>query len=148
MSSKESLVSALKGSDVVFIVTNYWETADPRVELAQGHAAVDAAREVGVKQIVLSSLLNVTKITDGRLKGVRHFDSKAAIEEYVRATGITCAFILPGYYMSNYQQMLQEQDDGSYSLAYPISIDAEVPLFDAAEDMGMQTLKRKSVCQC
>lgn len=134
MNSKDSLVKALKGSDIIFLVTNYWETADPKVEKTQGTNAVDAAKEVGVKQIIFSSLLNVTKITNGRLTHVPHFDGKADIEEYIKSTGITSAFVLPGYYMSNYQQMLQKQGD-DYSLAYPITTDAKFPLF-APEDMG------------
>ncbi|KAF1998824.1 NmrA-like family domain-containing protein [Amniculicola lignicola CBS 123094] len=136
MNSKESIIKAIKGSDAVFLVTNYWETADPKVELAQGKAVADAAKEVGVSQLIFSSLLNVTKISNGKLPHVLHFDGKAEIEEYIRKTGITCTFVLPGYYMSNYKTMLQKGEDGNYSLAYPVSEKAEFPLFDTAEDMG------------
>lgn len=136
LDSKDSVISAIKGSDAIFLVTNYWEKADPKVEIAQGKTVADAAKEVGVKQIIFSSLLNVTDISGGRLPHVLHFDGKAEIEQYIRATGITSTFVLPGYYMSNYKNMLRKGDDGSYSLAYPVSKDAKFPLFDAAGDMG------------
>ncbi|QDS76714.1 hypothetical protein FKW77_000949 [Venturia effusa] len=136
MNSKDSIVAAIKGSHTVFLVTNYWETAKPEVELAQGKTVADAAKEVGVKQVIFSSLLNVTKITNGRLPHVLHFDGKAEIEEYIKSTGVTCTFVLPGYYMSNYAQMMQKGEDGNYSLAYPVSKEAKFPLFDTASDMG------------
>ncbi|KAF1816884.1 NmrA-like family domain-containing protein [Eremomyces bilateralis CBS 781.70] len=136
MDSKDSIVSAIEGSDIIFLVTNYWETGDPEVEKAQGKTVADASKAAGVKHIIFSSLLNVTKISGGRLPHVKHFDGKAEIEEYIRSSGIPATFVLPGYYMSNYLQMLQKGDDGSYSLAYPVSKEAKFPLFDAAEDMG------------
>jgi NmrA-like family len=136
MNSKDSIISAIKGSHTIFLVTNYWETADPKVEKAQGKSVVDASKEVGVKQIIFSSLLNVTEITGGRLSHVLHFDGKADIEKYIRSSGIPATFVLPGYYMSNYKEMLQKGDDGSYTLAYPVSKEAKFPLFDAAQDMG------------
>lgn len=136
LNSKDSILSAIKGSHSVFLVTNYWESANPKIEISQGKAVADAAKEAGVQQIVFSSLLNVTKITDGRLSHVVHFDGKAEIEEYIRSTGLLATFVLPGYYMTNYKQMLRKGDDGSYSLAYPISKDAKFPLFDTAADMG------------
>jgi len=136
MNSKDSILSAIKGSQSVFLVTNYWEKADPKIEIAQGKAVADAAKETGVQQIIFSSLLNVSKITNGQLSHVVHFDGKAEIEEYIRSTGLLATFVLPGYYMSNYKQMLQKGDDGSYSLAYPVSKEAKIPLFDPAADMG------------
>lgn len=136
MNSKESITSAIKGSHTVFLVTNYWESANPEVEKTQGKNVADVAKEVGVEHIIFSSLLNVTEISNGRLPHVLHFDGKAEIEQHIRATGIPATFVLPGYYMSNYHQMLQKSDDGSYSLAYPVGKEAKFPLFDPAQDMG------------
>jgi len=140
MNSKESITSAIKGSHTVFLVTNYWESADPKVEKTQGKNVADVAKEVGVKHIIFSSLLNVMEISNGRLPHVLHFDGKAEIEQHIRSTEIPATFVLPGYYMSNYQQMLQKSDDGSYALAYPIGKEAKFPLFDAAQDMGKSTV--------
>jgi uncharacterized protein YbjT (DUF2867 family) len=80
--------------------------------------------------------LHVTKTTNGRLTHVPHFDGKADIEEYIRESGVPATFYLAGYFMSNFSQMLQKGEDGSYSLAYPVGKDSKFPLIDAAEDTG------------
>lgn len=120
----------------MFLVTNYWETANPDTEFAQGKNVADAAKECGVSHLIFSSLLNVTETTGGRLSHVPHFDAKAKVEQYIVSTGVPCTFVLAGYFMSNYLQMLRKNEDGSYALAYPVSSQAKFPLFDAAEDMG------------
>lgn len=38
--------------------------------------------------------------------------------------------------MSNFTQMLNRAEDGSYQLFYPVSNEAKFPLFDAAKDTG------------
>ncbi|KAJ6070549.1 NmrA family transcriptional regulator [Penicillium canescens] len=136
LNSKSSVADAIKDTHTVFLVTNYWETAQPGVEMMQGKVVADAAREAGVKHIIFSSLLPVAKITGGRLRHVPHFDGKAEIEEYIRTTGVPCTFFLPGYFMSNYSMMLRKGDDETYTLAYPVGKQAKFPLFDAAEDTG------------
>ncbi|OMP88419.1 NmrA-like family domain-containing protein 1 [Diplodia seriata] len=136
LNSKSSLAEVLRGSHTVFLVTNYWESVKYDVEVSQGKNVADAAKEAGVEHLIFSSLLNVTKETNGRLKHVPHFDGKADIEEYIRQSGTPATFYLPGYYMSNYAQMLQKGEDGSYTLAYPVSKDAKFPLCDIAEDTG------------
>lgn len=131
------MTEALKGSHTVFLVTNYWETMNADIEYAQGKNVTDAAKAVGVSHLIFSSLHHVKEETNGRLTKVPHFDSKANVEKYIRASGIGCSFVLPGYYMSNYTQMLTRSDDGSYTLYYPVSNKAKFPLFDAAQDTGM-----------
>lgn len=118
-------------------MTNYWETATPGVERQQGINVADAAKEASVLHLIYSSLLNVNKVTGGRLKHVVHFDEKAEIEEYIRTTGVPSTFFLPAYFMANYTMMLRKGEDGSYVLAYPISGDSRIPLIDAAEDTGI-----------
>ncbi len=120
------------------MVTNYWETGNPEVEIAQGKNVADASKEAGVKHLIFSSLLNVTEESGGKLKHVPHFDGKADIEKYIKASGVPCTFVLPGYFMSNYTQMkmIAKQEDGSYLLAYPVGKDTPFPLLDASEDIG------------
>ena len=138
LNSTDSLTSALLGSHTVFLVTNYWETANSDIELAQGQNVTDVAKKVGVSYIIFSSLHHVTDETKGRLSNVPHFDSKANIEKYIRASGLMCSFVLPGYYMSNFTQMLNKAEDGSYQLFYPVDgKKAKFPLFDAAKDTGI-----------
>ncbi|GAB7352967.1 hypothetical protein MBLNU459_g3538t1 [Dothideomycetes sp. NU459] len=136
LNSKDSVAEAIKGSTTVFLVTNFWETAKAEDEVRQGKNVADAAKEEGVKHVIFSSLINVTEATGGRLANVTHFDSKAEIAEYIRKTGMSCSFVLAGYFMSNYTQMLQKGDDGAWTLAYPIGKQAKFPLIDIQEDFG------------
>lgn len=132
----DSLTAALKGSHTVFLVTNYWETMNADVEYTQGKNVTDVCKAVGVSHLIFSSLHHVKEESKGRLTHVPHFDSKANVEKYIRASGIGSSFVLPGYYMSNFTQMLNRAEDGSYQLFYPVSNDAKFPLFDAAQDTG------------
>lgn len=137
LNSTDSLRSGLQGSDVIFLVTNYWETKDGALELQQGKNVTDVAKELGVSRLIFSSLHHITEESNGRLSHVAHFDSKANIEKYIRASGIDCTFFMPGYYMSNLKTMLKKGDDGAYSLSLPVSATTKFPLFDAAHDTGM-----------
>ncbi|KAI5194527.1 NAD(P)-binding protein [Aureobasidium subglaciale] len=136
LNDEASVAQAIKGSHTVFLVTNYWETANPATEIAQGKNVANVAKKEGISHLIFSSLLNVTKTSKGKLAHVPHFDGKAEIEEYIKETGVPCSFILPGYFMSNLSQMLQKGEDGSLTWALPISDDAKFPLFDTAEDTG------------
>ncbi|CRL28374.1 NAD(P)-binding domain [Penicillium camemberti] len=118
----DSLTAALKGSHTVFLVTNYWETMNADVEYSQGKNVTDVVKAVGVSHLIFSSLHHVTEETKGRLTNVPHFDSKANIEKYIRASG---------------SDMLVRAEDGSYHLFYPVGKQAKFPLFDAAQDTGL-----------
>jgi uncharacterized protein YbjT (DUF2867 family) len=137
LNSKDSLRTALKDSHTVFLVTNYWETANPDIEVAQGKNVADIAKELGVQHLIFSSLLNVTKTSNGRLTHVPHFDGKADIEQYIRDSGVPATFYLPGYFMSNLELMLRPGEDGVLTLAVPIGADAKFPLIDIKADTGM-----------
>lgn len=84
--------------------------------------------------------MNVTEATEGRLSHVPHFDGKAEIASYIKSTGIPCAFILPGYYMSNLPQFMQKDDGGVYNLSLPLDeATAQFPLFATSQDLGKFT---------
>ncbi|KAB8227076.1 NmrA/HSCARG family protein [Aspergillus alliaceus] len=138
LSSVESLRTALQGSHTIFLVTNYWEYVSKDTEIRQGKNVADVAKELGTQHLIFSSLVHVTEGTNGRLSHVPHFDGKAEIERYIRASGVPCTFVLPGYFMSNYLQMLNKGEDGAYQLLYPVDgAKARFPLFDAASDTGL-----------
>lgn len=137
MSSTESLASAVKDAHTVFLVTNFWETVSQDTEIAQGKAVTDASKAAGVKHIIASTLINVTEASKGKLTHLLHFDGKQKIEEYIRQSGVSSTFVLPGFFMSNFFDMIRKNEDGSYVLAWPVSGDkAQIPVFDAAQDTG------------
>ena len=78
----------MEGSQLVFLVTNYWEYASAETEFTQGKNVTDACVAAGVSRIIFSSLLHVREATNGRLSHVPHFDSKANVEKYIRQSGL------------------------------------------------------------
>ncbi|KAJ7869405.1 NmrA-like family-domain-containing protein [Mycena leptocephala] len=91
---KESVKNAIRGSEAVFGNTNFW---DPEVhsadstgkrEITQGKNLVDAAKEVGVKFFIWSSLPSAKERSKGLYNHVYHYDNKAVIEDYLKATGV------------------------------------------------------------
>jgi uncharacterized protein YbjT (DUF2867 family) len=142
LNSKESLQAALKGSHTVFLVTNYWETANPEVEKTQGKNVADITKDVGVQHLIFSSLLNVTETSKGRLTHVPHFDGKADIEQYIRDSGVPATFYLPGYFMSNLDMAIRPGQDGVLTLALPVDKDAKFPLIDIRSDTGRSRVEQ------
>ncbi|KAI1267622.1 NmrA-like family protein [Xylariaceae sp. FL1019] len=133
LNDKASIVKALAGADTAFAVTNYWEKMDMKLEEQQGRNIADAAKETGLKHLIWSSLLNIEKLTNGKLAHVYHFDSKANVEEYIRELGIPATFFMPGFYMPNISGgMLSKQGD-NYVLSMPIAASSPIPLYDPAD---------------
>ncbi|KAJ7704997.1 hypothetical protein B0H17DRAFT_1326445 [Mycena rosella] len=102
---KPSLVDALRGSEAVFAVTvpaftdSTGATPD---ELTQGTNMVDAAKEVGVKFFIFSSLPSITKLSGGKYQNVVHYEDKAAVEEYLKSSGLPNASLLLGGFLEGY----------------------------------------------
>jgi len=116
----ESLKTAIRGSEVVFGVTNFWDPevypADPkgRGEIIQGKNLVDAAKATGVKFFIWSSLPNINKQSNGLYTHVHHCDNKEEIENYLRASGIPHAMLLTGWFIENLWKLgsLQKTETG------------------------------------
>jgi uncharacterized protein YbjT (DUF2867 family) len=140
LDSKDSLREAFKGAYAVFAVTNYWEKEDEELEKQQGHNVADAAKECGVQHLIWSSLLGVTDLTSGKFTRVYHFDSKAAVESYIRDLGIPATYFLAGFYMSNIPGKMMRATDPSkpneLTMALPVPSSTPFPLIDAADDTG------------
>ena len=82
-------------------------------------------------------MLTLLLVTNGKLKNVHHFDSKAEVESYIRQIDVPATFFLAGSFMSNLPGMaLREFPAGNWSLGLPIPADAPIPLFDAEHDTG------------
>ncbi|KAJ6564059.1 NAD(P)-binding protein [Mycena capillaripes] len=122
---KESVKNAMRGSEAVFGNTNFWDPevypADPQGKgETQGKNLVDAAKEVGVKFFIWSSLPNATKESNGLYKHVYHVDNKAVIEEYLKASGVPYAVLLTGWFLENLWKIgsLQQTSTG-YTIPIP-----------------------------
>ncbi|KAK0737982.1 hypothetical protein B0T18DRAFT_334671 [Schizothecium vesticola] len=135
MNTPSTLREAMTGAYAVYAVTNYWESKDAAVEIRQGKALADAALAAGVQHYIWSSLLNMTKLSNGRFPHIHHFDSKAQIEDYIRTTPLPATFFLPGFYMPNIPsgQMRLDADSGAWTFALPVPATARIPLFNPAD---------------
>lgn len=80
-----------------------WDKASAEAEIAQGKAIANASLAAGVSLMIWSSLPNVTKMSNGQLTTVEHFDSKAEVEDYIRSLKFrSSVFFLPGWFMQNF----------------------------------------------
>lgn len=121
-----SLQKAFDGTYGAFLVTDFYRGAEakPEKETAQGKAAVDAAKQAGVKHLVWSSLEDVRQFPDVKagLKEVSpghyvaHFESKAEVTEYLKTTGVPYTELLTSAYYDNFLGNVPfiRQDDGTY----------------------------------
>lgn len=75
-------------------------------------------------------------VSGGKLSNVAHFDSKADVEEYIRAIGVPATFFLPGFYMSNIPGASLNNMQGAYNFALPIPSNSPIPLLDTEADTG------------
>ncbi|KAJ7628190.1 hypothetical protein DFH06DRAFT_1338643 [Mycena polygramma] len=123
---KESLKKAIKGSDAVFGNTNFWAPdvypADlqGKGEITQWKNLVDAAKEVGVKFFIWSSLPSFAKESNGLYKHAYHVDNKGVIEDYLKASGVPYAVLLTAWFLENLWKIgsLSKTDTG-YTIPIP-----------------------------
>lgn len=142
MGSADDTARAVAGSHTVFFVTNYWEHMSREKEVGQGKMVADACKKAGVKHVIFSSLIDVTKATKGRLPHVEHFDGKAEIEQYIRDSGVQGTFVMPGFFMSNFFGTIKKGADGKYTFSLPVSgSKAQIPMFDSGKDTGKHALE-------
>lgn len=120
LSRPETLKAAFEGVYGVFAVTNFWENGTD--ELAQGSAAVNAAKAAGVQHFVWSTLPNVQRISGGKFD-VPHFTDKAKVDELVETAGFAHrSFVIAPFFFQNLNSTLapQRQQDGSTGWTMPI----------------------------
>ncbi|KAL4800853.1 hscarg dehydrogenase [Aspergillus venezuelensis] len=142
LNDKESLRIALDGADAVFLVTSFWDIMDPEQETQQGVNVADICKETGVKHLIWSSLPYVSKVTDRKYTAAVHFDSKAEVDEHIRAIGIPHTIVNVGTYTNFLAEALtpipSDDSAASYGLFFPapVTLDTEFPLINASTDVG------------
>ena len=120
----ETLKAAFQGVHGVFLVTNFWnEGTDER---KQATAAVDAAKNAGVKHFVWSTLPNVEAISGGQFN-VPHFTGKAKIDPVVTEAGFTHhTFVIAPFYYQNLVGAVAPQKQANGSLGWALPLDPSV----------------------
>lgn len=123
----ETLGPAFAGAHGAFVVTNFWE--GPGIdELAQGRAAVEAARAAGVQHFIWSTLPNVAMLSKNAFD-VPHFTQKARVDELVSAAGFPAyTFVEAPFYFQNLIGLMtpQPQADGSSAWSLPMAPEPRV----------------------
>jgi uncharacterized protein YbjT (DUF2867 family) len=117
----ETLRSASEGAYGVFAVTNFWEQGGAD-EVAQGEAAVRAAKDAGVEHFVWSTLPDVEAISGGKYD-VPHFTNKAKVDAIVSAAGFRYhTFVVASFFYQNLTGVMapHQQQDGSIGWTLPI----------------------------
>jgi len=100
---------------------------------------VDIAKAVDVDLLIWSGLESPSKASGGKYTKVNHFESKAAVTDYARKSGVPFVNVQAGGYASNFTTFFkfEKQIDGSYVLALPYSQSIIIPIIDMVEDYGM-----------
>ncbi|KAJ7131946.1 hypothetical protein C8R46DRAFT_1327080 [Mycena filopes] len=139
---KASLVTALEGSEAVFAMTVPTFTGvEAHGEVTQGRNIVDAAKEVGVKFFIWSSLPDMKKATNGKYQRCSIYDDKAAVQEYLKSSGLRHASILlPGFLENFWIYDLLKKTDKGYTFAVPIPSTVPVQLAWIGRDVPAAAL--------
>lgn len=135
----ETLADALRGAHGVFAVTNFWE-AGGEAELAQGRAAVEAAKAAGVKHFVWSTLPNVEEIAGGKFDVV-HFTQKAKVDAFVADAGFEShTFVEAPFYFQNLTGMMGPQPRGDGTRAWTVAMNPEARVIHMGDVEQLGTL--------
>jgi uncharacterized protein YbjT (DUF2867 family) len=142
----ESLRRAFQGAHGAYCVTFFWDHFSPQKELAQARAMAQAAKGVGVKHVVWSTLEDTRKwvpLEDARmptLQGkykVPHFDAKGEADRFFNDLGVPTTFLLTSFYWDNligFGMGPKMGPDGKLAFMLPMA-DKKLPGI-AAEDIG------------
>ena len=152
LTKAETLDTAVKGADGVFLVTNYWaqatieewaqtpieEWSDPVDEFAQGKATVEAARRAGVKHFVWSTLPDTKQISGGAFD-IPFWTGKAKVVDVVSNAGFEYySFVEPPFYYQNFLKELapEPQEDGTKAWNLPMQPELKVMHMGDIEQIG------------
>jgi uncharacterized protein YbjT (DUF2867 family) len=142
----ESLEKAFEGAYGVFAVTFFWEHFSPEKEKEHAKNMADAAKQIGVKHIVWSSLDDTRKwisLSDDRMPTLQnnykvpHFDAKGEANKYFIDSGVPTTIFNTVFYWENFIYFGQGPKigpDGKISFSIPMS-DAKLPSI-SAPDIG------------
>src|SRR5438445_442124 len=103
LTQRASMTPLLRKVDGFFVVTTPFEpdfSVHPEKEVLQGTTAIDAAKAASVGHVVLSSVASADRNT-----GIPHFESKAKVEQYMRASRVPNTIVRPVAFMDNYEPL-------------------------------------------
>lgn len=141
-----SLERALAGAYGAYFVTFFWAHFSPEREKAQAASMAQAARTVGVRHAIWSTLEDTRRwipLSDDRMPTlmgqykVPHFDAKGESNAYFTDAAVPTTFLLTSFYWDNlihFGMGPRRGEDGRLVLTIPMG-DKRLPGI-AAEDIG------------
>ncbi|KAJ6476367.1 NAD(P)-binding protein [Mycena sanguinolenta] len=141
LENKEEVFKAFAGADYAFLCTNFLEHLDGERESSEGKMLIDAAKAAGVQGVIWSGLASVKKISGGKYSRVAHFDYKAQVSDYGRASGVPFVEVQAGFYatnlLGNVPPWLTKTLDGTHVLAWPVRPNTIISVIDMEHDFGL-----------
>lgn len=109
MNDQSSLEAVFKGANIIYVVTNFFETVSVEDELRVGTNSIKAALAVDsptLEQFFFSSLPDVRTQSKPFLRAV-HMNTKNDICNYLKTTALwkKSSIVQVGYYMENYRNV-------------------------------------------
>ncbi|SCU99894.1 LAMI_0G01530g1_1 [Lachancea mirantina] len=128
---ERAVAAALKNAHTVFSNTvSVFD--DDEAETLQGNLIADQAVKAGAVFLVWSGLPSPAKISQGKNAQVIRFETKVAVEDYIKTLPIKSAFYWPAIFMQNLWGPYRPQPagDGRYVLRNLWNRDTMLPLID------------------
>ncbi|MDY7230086.1 NmrA/HSCARG family protein [Hyalangium rubrum] len=126
---RDSLEAAVRRADMLFAMATPFQ-AGIEAEVRHGLHLIDAARHVGVKHFVYSSVAGADRRT-----GIPHFDSKHEVERYLRHANLPYTIIAPTFFMENFTGSMFREGLQAGQLALPLAPSHGLQLV-SVEDLG------------
>ncbi|KAG5754668.1 hypothetical protein H9Q70_002688 [Fusarium xylarioides] len=133
----ESLRRAFEGANAISAMTDFWQHMSAAKEEEQGKCIIDIAADLpNLEQIIWASLPDAKTISNGKYPHVYHWQSKAAVTEYIRTEKPalwkkTTAVLFPNYFENCLTQPLTylpiKQDDGTYLRSFVLPETTPLP---------------------
>ncbi|MFE2351043.1 NmrA/HSCARG family protein [Kitasatospora cineracea] len=127
--SLAAALAAVEGFSFMTPEANSLEEVEAEIRI--GAALVDAAAEAGVPHVVFNSVFGAD-----RERGVPHHDSKHAIEEYLRKSGLRASMVRAAAFMENFASVLAPSlEHGEIVLRMPLPEDVALKMI-SVRDIG------------
>lgn len=100
----DSLQRALQDAHVIYAMTDFWQEMSFDVEYKQGKSVADIAGDLSqLEHFIWAALPDARAISNGKFTHVYHWQSKAAVTDYIRESKPelwkkTTAILFPNYF--------------------------------------------------
>lgn len=101
---RKDLTAAFAGADVIFALTDFWQSQSAAAEIQQGQAIADAAAEITtLRHFIWSALPDPVALSGGQFLNVHHWKSKSLVTEYIQTQkpdlwAKTTTILFPNYF--------------------------------------------------